>query len=131
MLSKTKMGKKGKNKNQTPNVHQTTLSPEYENIEKEEKIQETVAEIPKVEQIQKDTKAAEILTEDVLESKDATLKSKKKRNRKKKSKFIYLKKGLLITVRNVSSNHKSTNERYTIIFYVCLICTLFTINRIL
>ncbi|KAL7022470.1 hypothetical protein ACKWTF_012252 [Chironomus riparius] len=79
------MGKKGKNKNQTPNVHQTTLSPEYENIEKEEKIQETVAEIPKVEQIQKDTKAAEILTEDVLESKDATLKSKKKRNRKKKN----------------------------------------------
>ena len=83
------MGKKGKNKNQTAN--QNTLTPECENIDKEEKKQETVAEIPKVEQLKTDTETVEILTEDGNESKEGTLKSKKRRNRKKKSKFRFKK----------------------------------------
>jgi len=81
MFSKTKMGKKGKNKNQTTNI-QNAPKLEGENTEKDEKKQETVTEIPKVE--------IEALTEEGNESKEGTLKSKKRRNRKKKSKIFYI-----------------------------------------
>lgn len=100
MFSKTKMGKKGKNKNQTTNT-QNAPKLEGENTEKDERKQETVTEIPKVEELKIEPEKVEklkiepekieALTEEGIESTGGTLKSKKRRNRKKKSKiFIYL-----------------------------------------
>lgn len=99
MFSKTKMGKKGKNKNQTTNI-QNAPKLEGENTEKDEKEQETVTEIPKVEELKVEPEKVEklkvepekieALTEEGNESKEGTLKSKKRRNRKKKSKIFYI-----------------------------------------
>lgn len=87
VLSITKMGKKGKNKNQTAN-NQNAPKLESENTDKEIKIQESVTEVPKTEQIKDEPIIVETLPLDGNESKEGTLKSKKRRNRKKKSKFI-------------------------------------------
>lgn len=78
------MGKKGKNKNQTAN-NQNAPKLESENTDKEIKIQETVTEVPKIEQLKDETVIVETLPLDGNESKEGTLKSKKRRNRKKKN----------------------------------------------
>ncbi|XP_070494186.1 axoneme-associated protein mst101(2)-like [Chironomus tepperi] len=77
------MGKKGKNKNQTANIQQNTVKLESENFEKDEKFQ--IMETPKVEELKVETEIVETLAEESNESKEGTLKSKKRRNRKKKN----------------------------------------------
>lgn len=81
------MGKKGKNKNQAAN-NQNAPKLESENVDKELKIQEVVTEVSKVGPLKDEPVIVETLPLDGNESKEGTLKSKKRRNRKKKSKFI-------------------------------------------